>query len=493
MAKAERARPRMLSLEIEYLNGVSYATSEAENAQGDWPPQPARVFSALVASWAARGQRDDERAALEWLERQPPPLIEASDAIGRTSVTAFVPINDAKTGSGGNVSVMPSRRGRQPRRFPAVRPNDPVVRILWPDEPSGETLHQLDAIARDVPYVGHSTSLTRMRFSPGIVSGNRRVSAAHRTVYAGRLAELVRAYERGERPSPGMPVMTPSAAQATISSSVFDSTWIVLAHGTGWRPAAQTSGVAAKRLRDALMAVAGQDGDAIPEWLSGHRLDGSPSRLPHLAFVPLLDVGWEHSTGNMMGLAIVPPRFMDDSARRALDDMVRALMRLGDHYVRLQFAQDAWLLEPIDDSDRPSLDPRRWRGLGRDGTATRWATVSPIVLDRHPKARDAEERQAEVQAGIANACERIGLPRPARVVADKHSAVRAAVSAYPSGNAPAWTGWRLSLSLRGRPLVHATVEFAEPVRGPVILGAGRFVGLGLCLPLLSRFADEVPA
>jgi CRISPR-associated protein Csb2 len=31
-------------------------------------------------------------------------------------------------------------------------------------------------------------------------------------------------------------------------------------------------------------------------------------------------------------------------------------------------------------------------------------------------------------------------------------------------------------------LFHATIEFAEPVAGPVVLGAGRFFGLGLCIP-----------
>ena len=37
-----------------------------------------------------------------------------------------------------------------------------------------------------------------------------------------------------------------------------------------------------------------------------------------------------------------------------------------------------------------------------------------------------------------------------------------------------------------RSLVHAVVRFPQPVRGPVVLGAGRFVGLGLCLPLDRR-------
>jgi CRISPR-associated protein Csb2 len=77
----------------------------------------------------------------------------------------------------------------------------------------------------------------------------------------------------------------------------------------------------------------------------------------------------------------------------------------------------------------------------------------------------------------------IGLPEPGRVVAGKYSAVEGAPSAYASGRAPRWTGWRLPQSLAGRQLTHAVLQFGQPVRGPVILGAGRFVGLGLCRAL----------
>jgi CRISPR-associated protein Csb2 len=81
------------------------------------------------------------------------------------------------------------------------------------------------------------------------------------------------------------------------------------------------------------------------------------------------------------------------------------------------------------------------------------------------------------------ACRNVGLPKPEIVVADKHPAVEGIPSAYPSGKAPAWMRWRLPSALASRQLTHAVIRFAEPVAGPVILGAGRFVGLGLCLPL----------
>jgi CRISPR-associated protein Csb2 len=75
------------------------------------------------------------------------------------------------------------------------------------------------------------------------------------------------------------------------------------------------------------------------------------------------------------------------------------------------------------------------------------------------------------------------LPEPEAVVADKHSAIEGAPSAYPSARSPDWAHWRLPQSLATRQLTHALLRFPKEVEGPVILGAGRFVGLGLCQPL----------
>jgi CRISPR-associated protein Csb2 len=107
--------------------------------------------------------------------------------------------------------------------------------------------------------------------------------------------------------------------------------------------------------------------------------------------------------------------------------------------------------------------------------------VTPIVLDRFPKSKTPQEREAEIASIISSACLNIGLPEPLRVTLYKHSAVKGAPSAYPSGNAPKWTGWSLPRFLEGRLLTHAAVEFSEAVEGPMLLGAGRFIGLGMCL------------
>ena len=44
----------MLALEIEWLTGVCVAVRTPADDAPEWPVQPDRVFSALVATWGAR-------------------------------------------------------------------------------------------------------------------------------------------------------------------------------------------------------------------------------------------------------------------------------------------------------------------------------------------------------------------------------------------------------------------------------------------------------
>ena len=124
-----------LVLEVEFLTGVCRAAREPGDDVPDWPPQPDRAFSALASAWAARGERDDERAALEWLEAQTPPVIHASAHTSRTSPVVYVPPNDPKASRAAKtyIKVMPHQRPRQARRFAVARPDDPLMALIWED------------------------------------------------------------------------------------------------------------------------------------------------------------------------------------------------------------------------------------------------------------------------------------------------------------------------------------------------------------------------
>ena len=500
----------MLVLEIEYLTGVAVAASAYDRASPEWPPHPDRLFSALVCTWAERGQDPEERMALEWLEALGPPQIAASPAALRDVVEVFVPPNDMavpgrafgrplperKTLSVQLAVVPDLRKNRQPRQFPAAIPDDPRVRFIWPNADPAQTEHHgtaLRRLVRAVPYLGHSSSLVRLAISesnpdgPATYEPGTPGSMRLRIPYQGRLEDLAMQYQlaseakRAWRPKPA-PAVAYKAAETTPAAtprSVFGEEWIVLADAGGQAPELEGFAIVAKTLRDAVMTHAN---GSVPELLSGHAPDATPSRDPHLAIVPLADVGWRYSSGRLMGLALILPRSVEHARgspeRRAVlqaiarfsiaEDGVNGRLQLG--------ALGAWLLRREPQPEALSLQPWRYLKIAR-----RWATVTPVVFDRFPKDKDGQD-----SAGIVmQACLNIGLPSPVEIELHKHPTFRGAPSAKRHRGEPASAGYKVPKNspLAQRPLRHLVLTFETPVRGPVILGAGRFQGLGLCLPL----------
>jgi CRISPR-associated protein Csb2 len=456
-----------LVLEIEHLLGVAFAAQGPDSADPDWPPQPDRVFSALVAAWAARGGRPDERAALEWLERQGVPEIAASPAHHRPAPISFVPPNDKLT-----TKPNPHWRMRQPRRFPAALPLNPTMRLVWPEVEEAPS-SVLDAVARDVAHVGHSASLTRCRFRlEPPPPGDRQ--PARRRIYAGRLAQLEAAFAADRRPTPGDPVAMPRPVSMPPTNG-FSGDWLALEVTAGALDL-RAAPLAARILRDAVMSGYGRAGLVVPEWVSGHRLDGAPTDRPHLAIVPMAFAGFPHADGALMGFALVPPAeqgsLLDDEGFRTA---LSRVMEVGpDGRRTIAVGRTGLRVAPSLESEFASLDPARYRRAARV-----WGTVTPLVLPRHLKSGDAAEIAALIRLACTHAC----LPQPEVAVAHKHSAVDGVPAASPGARAPRWIGWRVPDTLASRRLTHAVLRFAEPVAGPVLIGAGRFVGLGLCLPL----------
>ena len=221
--------------------------------------------------------------------------------------------------------------------------------------------------------------------------------------------------------------------------------------------------------------------DAIPEVVSGHTPSGAPTRLPHLAIVPLAFAGFPHADGRVLGFALIPPggTTLDriEGFRAAFERVARYALNGERRVLTLQ--------------GPPLTEPLRLTPVPRDGTQKRslssepylkpsriWASATPVVLERHLKRKD----DAEMRELVASACENAGLPRPDpdRIRVGKHSAVEGLPSARPLAGEPSWTRWKAPKSLASRQLVHAIIDFGEDVRGPVLLGAGRFTGLGLC-------------
>ncbi len=218
--------------------------------------------------------------------------------------------------------------------------------------------------------------------------------------------------------------------------------------------------------------------EPIPEWLSGHRQDGSRSLTPHLAFFPLPFVGRVHADSRIMGAALVLPRIIDKKeAGRTIDSWLRDDNGLPR---QIKLFNGNWLECSMELETRES-PPWNLRCDPWVGPSRMWASVTPIVLDRHFNGKNKWEWAASI---VQDACERIGLPRPEKVLLHPVSLVEGVPHSreFPPINRKSDNGRMYHC--------HAVILFSERVNGPVLVGAGRFRGYGLCRSMDQGRATE---
>lgn len=264
----------------------------------------------------------------------------------------------------------------------------------------------------------------------------------------------------------------PEVVAAPAPRPVFDSRLVVVSI-SGTRPVLPASLKLTEALRGLLMRECPLQ--PPPEWLSGHRPDGEPATAPHLALTPLPFVGSPHADGRILGLALVlPGGLTPEEAGRCLEPALRDPTTGLPKEQRLFDGKWFECTVEIETRERPArnLTPDTWTT-----PSTVWASVTPVVLNRHFKGKDKWERAAE---SVKDACGHIGLPRPREVLLHPVSRVPGVPHAreFPQ-LARKRDGGRQSHN-------HAVLVFDEPVGGPVLIGAGRFRGYGLCRPTGDR-------
>lgn len=281
----------------------------------------------------------------------------------------------------------------------------------------------------------------------------------------------------------------------------FDNDILILAQTEGPRLPLTSALTVTQALRGAVMSQSGVQ--PPPSWVSGHVEDCQPLRdgRQHLAYVPLPFVGAEYADGHLLGAALVFPRAIARPERgRVLGQLL--LQTSGEAKpIRLTLGPlGVWSLTKRDWSEtRSGLKPETW--TAHPNGATTWASVTPVVLDRFPKADLVRERakwEVEVADIIATACMRLGLPGPAEIrfgtTSWHRGSPRASMKRRPLRGQPGVDGTAAlgdgfpAYPAKGpngvRPQLHVFLRFAEPVVGPILICAGRFLGYGLCRPLL---------
>jgi CRISPR-associated protein Csb2 len=514
----------MLAFGIRYLTGSVAATEPDSHERAEWPPHPGRVFMALAAAHFETGGEPVEREALLWLETLDPPLINAAPHSERALVTHYVPVNDSAGPSKAEIPGIPLTRERQPRTFARALPESDTVYLSWSGvEPARLTRQALEALCGKVTRIGHSSSLVQMWLaeagetgSPTWVPREGRSAIRLRVPGPGTLLELERRYNGrtvadfadllatasdetdrkaqkaakkrireefgGEDPPRVRPHLSiycgytaplDAAEPPAPAGTVLDPGIHVLRLERHDGPYATldlcSMASVIERLREAILSRSDGLPVQVRELLSGHDHSGAPLGRPHLAFLPLAFVGHPHADGHLLGVALAFPTETSAEDRRSAYRAIGAVRRL------LLGPLGSWDLVPSAGSI-PSLGLRPETWTASEEGARHWASVTPVVFDRHPKGDDRTAYEREVAEMIAATCAHVGLPTPCEVIPTP-------VSAHP-GAPPARSFPRLRRKDGSqRRQVHAKLVFEQKVRGPLLLGAGRYRGYGLFRPM----------
>lgn len=438
------------------------------------------------------------------------------------------------------IAVLPERRGKNARSFPTAIPAESTFHFVWADAVlDPKHTEPLTALCGQVTYLGHSATPIQMWIEespvdPNLLPGKGPSAFRLRVFGPGRLANLESRFNRiaiddheqlsrlvyelsdeiktakgthkkelqakletartmiaeryGDQPPQ---VLRPvpalwqgySESQPVVDASIidgpFDAGLIVLQQVGGRRLSLESAGMVADAIRKTLMS---RHGENPPEWLSGHAADGSPSTQRRPAYLPLSFVEREHADGHLLGVAITVPR---EFAKEQVALLYELLGRHGGKNsqdveagvpflnLRVQnpvLNREIGLMELVADeaperNPRINLKPSVWTA-----PSTTWATVTPVVLPRFPR------RDLSPEDVVALACTDAGFPKPA--------SIRVAYAPFLRGVPHARSfHTRVKDGLPPRPLMHAELKFSDHVRGPVIVGAGRYSGFGFCRPL----------
>jgi CRISPR-associated protein Csb2 len=413
-----------IAVQIEFLV-IPHLTDPAAPRWAEWPPAPDRVFQALVAS-AAECHLD--WGVLRYLEAAP--AIAASEALRGRAPQQYVPEN-FRRGSG-------YHQGTE-RYLPTAQPVSPLVTYLWERVPD-EAVTALSPIVASITHIGRASSLVAARLvDPGSVTPDwlphPRGETPMRVPYAGRLDDLYAAHGAG-LPGPTAPMQGYRRAERVYPSAGWGELMAL-------RPERQLDTRQTPhwtdRIRRAVMSQAPAD---MPALIHGHGDDR------HVAWAAIPDVGHPYASGGILGLGCWLPADVTPAERGLLG---ASLMRVTE--------LDGIRLE-LDSVGLKGLQPATWSRPAR-----RWASVTPIALDRWPKKRLTAETI------LGNTLQRMGLPAPLSIECPSYSPVKGSphASRYPArrGN---------------RFVTHAIIEWHGAIAGPLLIGADRFFGGGLCRP-----------
>jgi CRISPR-associated protein Csb2 len=495
------------------------------HGQPDWPPSPARLFQALVAAAARGGSLDEaDKSALAWLETLQPPVIGAPPKRSGQGFRNFVPNNDLDS-VGGDLKRIGEIR--TPKRIcPVLFDAETPLLYVWPFDPGHKAqAERICAIADEIYQLGRGVDMA-WAWGEILDDADPRLAtyegATHRPCasgagttldvpFQGSLESLIARHAKMRarfqtvyeaRPAKGQPDRKVAVGQVfaqppkpRFGRVVYDSPPVRIvfelrkADGETWAWPLEHVVSLVERVRDRAADHAKTLGgdDAVVERVFIGRGALAADKTQRLRILPLPSIGHVHADRGIRRVLVEIPANCPMPARQ----IETAFLALDTSDV------DAETGEIL--SEGPTLVATAFAenmlshyGLGNAGGRI-WRTVTPAALPVARRRIDPMRRREYAKAGSERADEE-SKAASATIQALRHAGVAAHPRSVRVQREPfEANGARAEAFAPGtrfpkERLWHVEIEFDAPQSGPVVLGDGRFLGLGLMAPVV----DEPP-
>jgi len=487
----------------------------------DWPPAPARLFQALVAGAGLRGPLGEaDQRALKWLERQKLPIIAAPLARrAERGVLFYMPNNDSDAIAGDPLRMPQIRTATKTFRPYFFDAAVPFVYLWKLSDQAGdeEQAAHICALAEHLYRFGLGIDMAWARgevlddqalddllakhpgwiFRPSAVGGGELFVPVH-----GSLESLIQRHRAQSQrfrywtAGRSMKVIYRKPPPARFGKVSYDSppsrrlyelhSPVEAGAYAPW-PLTRVLNLVV-RLRDRAVqslksALPAQCRD-IERILVGRQADGShdgPTDA-RVRIIPLPSIGHFHADRQIRRVMIeVPPScpLHPNDVHWAFSGLYLLDTETGEIEATLLAADDHRFLRHY------GLTNGKSRGEG----FCLWRTITPIALPLVPPrkpVRTGEERRAATEqaaAAVLQALRHAGLPwRKATVTKIQREPFDSrGTRAEDFANGTRFIPQRLW---------HVEIAFDTPLAGPMVIGDGRFLGLGLMAP--AKEATHLP-
>jgi CRISPR-associated protein Csb2 len=503
------------------------------HGQPDWPPSPARLFQALVAG-SAQGEAlaEEDRRAFAWLETLEPPIIAAPVMRAGRGFKNFVPNNDLDAVGGDPRRIGDIRAPKliRPVLFDATTPLL-YVWLFFETPEARANAQQICSLAECLYQLGRGVDMawawaeilveeeaeTRLAahsgvlYRPGASDGGTRLSVPlknslaslverNRSVHFRTRFEIKSAKKGPDRKiatgqifiQPPKPLFRQVAYDSPPVRFLFD----LIGERAPWRldRIVELTECVRNAAADRLKAKLEDKAAEIDNVIVGRSDASEADKAARIRITPLPSIGHQHADHAIRRILVeIPPNCLvraDDlewvfSGLEVIEAKIEAETGEIRDQLILASAPERTMLSHYGVDDKPS---RIWRTVTPAALPLQAARRRIDPARRREEAKSGAERASEESksaSAVIQALRHAGLnarPLAVRVQREPFEAKGARAEAFAPGT-----------RFAKERLWHAEVTFAEAVRGPLVLGDGRYLGLGLMAPPARNVWRDVMA